>query len=134
MAELVVFPDLEPTLVGYLTAELAARSITATVATKVPRERPATMVRISGTGGSRRNALYEDSGALVECWAANEVAASGLARIVRALVDDLDVAAADGGWITANGTSTPVFFPEPDVTSPRYQFTAQFLTQGQILA
>ncbi|MDH6283227.1 hypothetical protein [Prescottella agglutinans] len=132
MSELVIFPDLEPTLVQYVQAELDARSMTVTVASKVPGDRPENMVRISGVGGTRRNVLHEDAGVLIECWCPQDDPASDLARLVRALLDDVDIEVQDG-WITSSSSSTPVCFPDPLTQgASRFQFTAEFLTQGRV--
>lgn len=133
MSELVVFPDLETALVGYLKARLSALSITATVASRVPKTRPTNMVRVSGLGGNRRNRITDDGSALFECWSADEVSASQLARTVRALIDDLDLEIGNGGAVT-RGSSVPVLFPEPGVNEPRFQFTAQLYIYGEVLA
>jgi hypothetical protein len=133
MTELIVFADLEAAVVLYLKAALTDQGITATVATKVPKARPSQMVRISGTGGSRENQITDGSGVLVECWAPDEIAASYLARISRALVDDME-GWVNGVWIEDVGTSPPVAFPDPDVAAPRYQFTAQLFTLGEVIS
>ncbi|ORL15408.1 hypothetical protein [Prescottella equi] len=132
MTELVIFPDLEPAIVQHVQAELDARSMTVTVASKVPTDRPENMVRISGLGGTRRNVLHEDAGVLVECWSPQDDPASDLARLVRALLNAVDIEVQDG-WITASTSSTPVNFPDPLAeNTSRFQFTAEFLTQGRV--
>lgn len=133
MSELIVFADLEAAVVSYLKTGLTDLGFTATVATKVPKTRPSQMVRISGTGGSRENQITDGSGILVECWAPNEIDASRLARFTRALVDDME-GWVDGVWIEDVGSSPPVAFPDPDIQSPRYQFTAQLFTLGEVIS
>lgn len=86
------------------------------VSTLVPNPRPARFVRISRAGGSRQNIAQESALILVEAWADETVAAFDLAADAWAEIS------ADFGDDAA--LSSPVFFPDPDTTQYRYQFTA----------
>lgn len=135
MSELVVFPDFETALIAHVNDTLYARGISAEVAdAKPPKRRPDRMVRISGTGGSRHNIVTDNPSALFECWAPNVLAACDLARAVRAVVDATNGTYIGDVWIEDVGTSTPVQFPDPDWDVPRYQFTAQIFTLGEVLS
>ena len=61
---------VEATLVTYLSPRLGVH-----VGTRVPEKRPATHVRVTRTGGGRGNLVQENPTVLVECWAADSVAA-----------------------------------------------------------
>lgn len=90
------------------------------VSTRVPAPRPAAFVRVTRVGGNRRNLVQGEPILLVECWAATSVAAFDLAARAWDLIDR------DVSWSAS--LSEPVSFPDPDSTSPRYQFTASLLT------
>ncbi|MFI6173498.1 hypothetical protein ACIBCN_42435 [Nocardia sp. NPDC051052] len=57
MAERIVFPDIEKTLVDYLTTQLAAASDTAHVSSRVQDPRPPRMVRVVRNDGKLRQDL-----------------------------------------------------------------------------
>ena len=66
--------DVEGALVTYLRPLLGVH-----VSTKIPRTRPAEHVRVTRAGGSRLNLILERPLLIVECWAADSVAAFDLA-------------------------------------------------------
>lgn len=106
-------PDVEG-IVIQLLAPMGVRS-----ATKVPRERPAELIRVSVTGGSG-GLILDVPSVLVECWAGSTVRAGELAREARSLLIDsrFDVV---GGWqVYGIDCAYPAYFP--DETSDRYQF------------
>lgn len=114
--------DIEGEVVGVLNAVL-----TPPVATKVPNPRPASgCVRVTSTGGARRNVVQSAPRVLVECWGPDSVTAFGIARDASvALLDSYGDAEVWGGRASL---TEPVNLPDPETTSPRYQFVATILT------
>jgi hypothetical protein len=130
MAEVLVTPDIETAIQAYYRTELAARSWTVKVASKVPVTRPQYMVKVTLTGGSASGIVAHDAQVTVECWAANtdgignSVKASELARLCAGLTDALPGSFIGGVWISrVRHVSGPLEFPDPDTALPRYQFT-----------
>lgn len=103
--------DVEGELVALLNA-----AIDVPVATRVPNPRPVAHVRVRRIGGTGRNLVQETPMVLVECWAADSVAAFDLAGDCYAVVD----AALCG---PGSRPSSPVNLPDPETESARYQFT-----------
>lgn len=106
-------PDVEADARTYLDAQLSAR-----VSTKVPNPRVADMVVLQVVGGSGvADHVVASSLLSVQCWAADSVAASQLAR---------EAAAHLRAWaLYVARTSTPASFPDPATSLPRYVFTAE---------
>ncbi|MGW4090040.1 hypothetical protein [Nocardia sp. NPDC004750] len=132
MAEAVAPPDAEKVAVAYLRARFAARGETATVATKVPRERPERMVRISLADTIAQTPAHFYARLIFECWAPDEVAASALARTSYALMCAAEGEDSGDQWIadveTVGGPSN-----FPDDVGPRYQFTLDLLLSGDVI-
>lgn len=126
MSEPVVFPDVEALLVRALPDPLGVA-----VSTRVPNPRPDSFVRVSRVGGTRRDYVTDEPIVVVECWAADEVAASYLGRTAHAHVFALAQTDVDGDYVRAvrevGGLQS---FPDPLSKSPRYQFTVQLQTRG----
>lgn len=127
MAELIISADVEGAAVGFLRAGLAARGKTATVATKVPATMPATMVRVSLTGGTRQNMVTDRPQLSVEVWAATSVTASDVARTAHGLMHSAAASVVGGVWVRrVEEVGGVQFFPDPDTAAPRYQFTVRW--------
>lgn len=127
MTETIAFPDVETLLVGYLKAQLAARSDTATVATKVPNPRPRRLVRLLRAGGARKNLVIDSPTVVVECWDADETAAAELVRLVRALIWAMP---GTSGVYRVGEFAGPASQPDPESGSPRYVFTVSVDVRG----
>lgn len=125
MGEVLTTPDVEVVAVTYLRAALGV--LADKVATKVPATMPAKMVRVSLTGGSRTNLITDRVQLTVECWADDEPTASNLARTAHAHMHAASGAITSGVWIRAvDGVGGVQFFPDPDTSKPRYQFTIRW--------
>lgn len=125
MAEVLVTPDVETAAVAFLVAKLGA-SVNR-VATRVPATMPDRMVRVSLTGGSRLDVASDVAQVTVECWAPDGVSASLIARTAYAHM--LSAAGSTAGGVFVRRADTvggPQFFPDPDITKPRYQFTVRW--------
>jgi hypothetical protein len=132
VAEAIAPPDGEAVAVAWLKARFAARSESATVATKVPSTRPARMVRVSLAGTPEQTPLHFYTTLLFECWAPTETAASDLARTAYALMrasEDEDV----NGVHVAEVVTVGGVVNFPDEVGPRYQFTLDLLLAGEAL-
>jgi hypothetical protein len=111
--------DIEGAFVTYLNAEL-----TPPVMTRIPNPRPATHVRVQVVGGDVPALVFEQPRLLVECWAATSTAAAALARQAWAEIQATRGTFVGDAFVLATNLGRPVNFPDPDSTSPRYQFTA----------
>lgn len=124
MAEVLVTPDIESAAVSFLATKLG---VTVKVATKVPSTMPERMVRVSLTGGSRLDVASDVAQLTVECWAPDGVSASSIARTSYAHMLSASGSTAGGVFIRKAETVGGVqFFPDPDITKPRYQFTVRW--------
>lgn len=124
MGEVLKTPDVEAWAVTFLRAGLGA--LGDKVATKVPATMPARMVRVSLTGGSRSDVVTDRAQLTVECWADDEPTASNLARTAQAHMFSAAGAISNGLWVRAVDSVGGVqFFPDPDTSKPRYQFTVR---------
>ena len=110
--------DVEGAFVTFLNAEMAPP-----VSTRVPNPRPASHVRVQVIGGTVTNVAFETARLLVECWAGSTGAAVALARQAWAQVASTKGTTVGTAFVLSTNLSRPVNFPDPDTTSPRYQFT-----------
>lgn len=110
--------DIEAAFVTYLNAQL-----TPPVSTRVPNPRPASHVRVQVVGGEVTNVAMDAPRLLVECWAPTSTAAALLARQAWARIAETPGTTVAGVFVSRVRSSRPVNFPDPDTTSPRYQFT-----------
>lgn len=133
LGEVVLFPDVEATLVAYLNQSLAARGESARASTHVPNPRPAQLVRVTRIGGPRRNAVQDDAMVTVQCWAASEVEAADLGRISRGIVHSMDVWDGEIGVFYAGEVGGLAYLPDPDSGTPRYQFTVTLRAKAQVV-
>lgn len=131
MTEVIAFPDAEAATVAYLKAQLAARSIAATVATHVSNPRPDPLVQVYRTGGPRSSLVVDAAQLTFDCWADLETDAADLARMVRALV-----------WAMPGLSSTayrvqemtgPQNYPDPASGSARYRFSVIVSARGSAI-
>lgn len=112
--------NLEAVLVAYLTPLVGVH-----VGTRIPNPRPAALVRVSRLGGDPRNMIQERALLLVECYGADDSAAWATAATAWQALDGRDPLEQDGVELTERQVGSPVNFPDPSTTSPRYQFTVQ---------
>lgn len=128
MVEIVLFPDAIAAVIDYLAAQLAARSNTTPVYSRVPTTRPATFVRVLRTGGPRRNLVVDDAQITVEAWAASDAAAHDLAQLCRGI---LLAAPGDAALVRdVQELGGPALQPDPDSETPRYVFSLVFSLRG----
>lgn len=121
-SEIVTFGATEGAAVAWLNAHLGGVH----ASTRVPADRPAELVKVTRTGGSDLNLVTELVQLTFECWAADEVRASEICRQVKALVRAMAGETVTGIFIRSVRTVGGVVdFPDPESTSPRYQYTAE---------
>lgn len=126
MTEPIVFPDVETLLVRVLPDLVGVD-----VSTRVPDPRPDSFVRLKRVGGTAPNRITDSALVVVECWAADEIAAAYLARATRAHVHALAQTDHDGDYVRrVREVAGPQAFPDPSTEHPRYQFTVQIDTRG----
>jgi hypothetical protein len=130
VVEIVQYDPIEAVVVAYLQAALAARSDTATVATKVHNPRPNRFVKVTAAGGAETALVLTDRTVIFECWDLAEPAAAFLAErsfaIMRASMRDHS----EPRIRSVKVVGLPVSFPDPDTTLPRYQFTLSLTLRG----
>jgi len=132
MGEVLVTPDVEAAAVTYLRTGLGY--LAAKVSTAVPSTMPASMVRVSLTGGSRRNVASDAAQLTVECWAPDGPTASNLARRAQALMFAAAGSVVAGVFVrrveSVGGVQS---LPDPDTNKPRYQFTVRWFVRASAI-
>lgn len=129
--EVLVAGDAEAAAVGFLRAGLGSRGYSPTVSTRVPSVMPVQMVRVSLTGGTRRDVVTDRAQLTIECWDASSVTASNMARLAHGLMHSA-AQTVQGVWVRAvEDVSGVQFFPDPDTNDPRYQFTVRWHTRPE---
>ncbi|MFF3221715.1 hypothetical protein ACFYV7_02870 [Nocardia suismassiliense] len=142
MTERIVYPDIEKTLVDYLTAQLTAVSDTAKVVTRIPEPRPARMVRVKRNdrilrqdvedreGRRGPNLILDRPRVVLEC-TDDAGAAADLAGRVRAILS----AAAPGylgtvwcDYIEDVGMENDT---DPATAAPRHAIIADLIVRGK---
>ncbi|WP_107653264.1 hypothetical protein [Nocardia suismassiliense] len=142
MTERIVYPDIEKTLVDYLTAQLTAVSDTAKVVTRIPEPRPARMVRVKRNDRILRQDIEDREGrrgpnlildrprVVLEC-TDDAGAAAALAGLVRAILS----AAAPGylgtvwcDYIEDVGLENDT---DPATAAPRHTIVADLIVRGK---
>ena len=132
MGEVLVTPDAEAAAVTFLRSKLGA--LADKVATKVPSTMPNKMVRVSLTGGTRVNVATDTAQLTVECWAPDEPTASNLARTAQAHMFSAAWTTAGGVFVRrVDSVGGVQFFPDPDTTKPRYQFTVRWAIRASAI-
>lgn len=125
MAEVLVSPDVEAAAVSFLRAGLGL--LASKVATQVPSTMPATMVKVSLTGGSRLDVVSDTAQLTVEVWSVDAPTASHVARRSQALMFSAAGSEPGGVWVRrVEYVGGVQFFPDPDTGKPRYQFTVRW--------
>lgn len=124
MTTLWATPDVEVAVVQ------AFQPVTdAHVGTKVPASRPERYVRVLRQGGQDRNLVQTDVRLTVEAWAPDRTQAFNLAQLLHATARSWQwTTIAPGVRVMRVQLTEPVNDPDPETSSPRYQFVAQLLT------
>lgn len=136
MTELVAAPDVEAALVAHIRSVLSTRNVSAHVGKTVPNPRPTRLVRVTRKGGPRRNLVTDSPLVVVEAWDVDTVASFDLGSLVEAIVlsSSGSFIGTKSVWVndvaSVGGLS---FFPDPDTSLPRYQFTVQLFTNCEVL-
>lgn len=116
--------DVEKAWVDWLRAAGIA------AATRVPEQHVDAMVRVSRSGGGRKNIVMDEPLMLFEVWHHDAYQASRIAAQVAERVEVPDgTMIAAGVKVTRVETTGPVEFPDPNSELKRYQFTATMLVR-----
>ncbi|WP_132369716.1 hypothetical protein [Nocardia alba] len=145
MNERILFPDIEQTLVDYLTTQLTAIADTATVVGRVPDPRPTRMVRVTRNDRKARVDVEDREGrrsaqlildrprVVLEC-TDDAGAAANLAAVVRSILS----AAAPGYlgtvWCDQVEDAGMENDTDPVTAAPRYTLVADLIVRGTVLA
>lgn len=125
MAEVLVAPDSEAAAVVWLRAGLGA--LAGRVSTAVPATMPATMVRVSLTGGGRAGVAASVAQLTVDCWADDQQAASNLARNAEAVMLAAAGVVAGGVFVRrVDSLGSVQSLPDPDTNKPHHLFTVRW--------
>lgn len=131
MAEVIVYPDIEDILVGYLQAELTNRGDTAAVHVSVPNPRPDRFVLVPRVGGPRRNLVVDSPTIAVEAWAATPKQAHDLCQLVRGLLHAAAGSVIGGTPIyRVDEFAGPANLPDPASQQARYILTVSVSCRG----
>lgn len=134
MSQPILFPDAEDLLVDHLTAEFAARGVTATAHTKVPNPRPTSFVLVPRVGGVRRNIVVDAPTIGFEVWGPTDKAASDLAQITRALVNGMAGHVIGGvQCYRVDELAGPANLPDGVSAQSRYVFTTTLSFRGKVI-
>lgn len=95
------------------------------VGTRVPNPRPASFVRVQRIGGIQINMVQERPTILVECWGATDTAAWLLCVAAHEALEGREPLEVNGVELGSRELTSPVNYPDPSTTSPRYQFQLQ---------
>jgi hypothetical protein len=93
------------------------------VATRVPNPRPARLLRMQRTNGDQRNMIQERPTLLVEAWGPTELDAWEVAKAAHEIFDGRTPLEHNGIELEERVVSSPVNYPDPSTSSPRYTFT-----------
>lgn len=135
VADVMVFRDAEALVVAYLRSRLLELGQSARVATKIPKtDRPDRLVKVTRTGGPRRDLVADSAQITVECWEATGPAAERLAALCRGLMGAMPADVAYGHSVHRVGeVGGPAYFPDGETDLPRYQFTVVVDIRGEVL-
>lgn len=126
MLEVIVFPDAEALVVGYLNDNL-----TYPASTRVDASRPARFCQVIRTGGPRSTMVTDGAQLTFLSWSTDETEAAADAQQVRAFVNALPGEQLDGHTVyRVEEFSGPSFDPDPDTGRPRYKHTARIHIRG----
>ena len=97
------------------------------VSTRIPNPRPVSHVKVTRAGGNRVNLVIERPLLVLECWAGTSVEAFDLAARAWQVLDGASGSVVNGIALDfpTNSLASPISMPDPDTSSPRYQFTCQ---------
>ena len=114
--------DVEGALIALLRAVLGVH-----VSTRIPNPRPDRHVKVTRAGGNRANLVQERPLLIIECWGPDSVAAFDLAADAWSALDAANGTVVNGIALDfpTNSLASPISMPDPDTSSPRYQFTCQ---------
>jgi len=131
MNPVIVFPDVESVVVGWLTDVLPGYGITVPVATRVPNPRPSRFVRLVRTGGPRQNLVVDGAQLTVESWDDDPVAAASTAGVVRGVLLAANNVTFPSGDVIyqVREFSGPALLPDVS-QQPRYTWTVQVHLRG----
>jgi hypothetical protein len=126
--EVIAFPDAEAVAITWLTGKLGAG---VKISTRVPAQRPDGFVKVTRTGGVQRDISADDAQLTFECWALSEVTASRICELVRAHLKAAAGQTVGNAYVRkVTEVGGPANFPDPESTTPRYQYTASVACRG----
>lgn len=132
MTEVIKFAPAEAVAISWLNAYFALTGDAARARTTVPSNRPARLVIVERTGGSKASLNRDNPQITYQVFAENAVAAEDLANEVRAAVEAMEQQTILNTWVTeVSEVGGVVNFPDFEAQLPRYQFTMAFQTKGK---
>lgn len=145
MVERIVFPDIEKTLVDFLTAKFAAAGDSAKVVSRVPDPKPVRMVRVARNDRKARVDVEDREGrrgaqlvldrprVVFECTddAGN---AANLAALVRSFVNASAPGYLGAVWCDYVEDAGEENDTDPVTAAPRYTVVTDLIVRGTVLA
>lgn len=130
MSELIIFPDVEGLVITHLKDALAGTP----VSTKVPDTRPTRFIKVTVVGGNNARLTADSTMVTFQCWEADTVKASLLARTARAHIHAMEGTTVKGTWVyRVTDVGLPASNPDPVSNAPRYQFTVMIDVKGDVV-
>lgn len=127
MTELIVFADAESLTVQQLKVALT----NAHISSDVPTPLPDPLVTIQRVGGAVQNLVTDAPVLIVQAWSKDKATAHDLCMLARAHIHAMPGTTVNGTWVyKVTEVGGPGYFPDPDTSTPRYQFTVQMRTRG----
>lgn len=114
--------NVEAVVIGYINS---LADVTPEASTRIPNPRPASLIRVNRVGGDERNMIQERAVLLIECWGPTDTAAWATAARVHQALQGREPLEFGGVELQERSISSPVNYPDPSTTSPRYQFQLQ---------
>lgn len=112
--------NAEGTVISYINSRPGKP---ASAATRIPNPRPPQFIRVQRTGGDERNMIQERAVLLVECWGGTDTEAWAVTKFAHELLQGRTPLEHNGVELEERSCSSPVNYPDPSTTSPRYTFT-----------
>jgi hypothetical protein len=128
MPAALLYPDAVQVTTGLLRAALVAAGKTVHVGTQIPNPRPATLVKVTRTGGPKVLRVIDGAQITVDCWAADLGSAMDLAQLCRKCIEEMPGTAPVHRVEEIGG---PQDLPDPVSNTPRVTFTVQVQMRGQ---
>lgn len=123
MGNRIVRQNVEGVITAYLTSKLGG------VPARTTRTSAAREVTVERIGGTMVNVMHERAFIAVQAWDAG--GKKGAFDLAADALSWLEVMEEPGAWIGSDdAASSIIWFPDPKLNTPRYQFTLHVMSGG----